>query len=120
MNNFYLTRRALLDIQDIYNYSLQNWGENKADEYVSNLYSDFNKVANKEELGELRKNRSAPFLMYPSGKHYIVYEPFKDGIIIITVLNQVRNIENIIQEFGFNFYNEIESLKSSINPHPTI
>jgi toxin ParE1/3/4 len=114
MNNFYFTRRALLDIQNIYSYSIENWGEDKADEYVSNLYKDFNKITNKIELGELRKERSNPFLMFPSGRHYIIYEPFKDGIIIITLLHQMRNIKNIIQEFGSTFYNEIQELKINI------
>ncbi len=114
MYKFYLTRRALLYIEGIFNYSLKNWGEIKADEYLSNLYKDLNRLANKNELGELRKFRSRPFLMYPSGKHYIVYEHFKDDIIIITVIHQVRNIENIINEFGSVFYNEIEFLKANI------
>lgn len=115
MNNFYFTRRALQDIQSIYEYSLQNWGELKANEYVEDFYKVFDKLANNVHFGELRKNRSIPFLMYPSGKHYIVYEPFKDGIIIITLLHQIRNIENILQEFGSTFYNEIELLKRDIN-----
>lgn len=114
MNNFYLTKRALQNLEEIYNYSLENWGENKADEYLSLIYNNFNKIANNANLGELRKKRSTPFLMFPSGKHYIVYEPFKDGIIIITVLHQVRNIESIVQEFGSSFYNEIEELKSQL------
>ncbi len=114
MSNFYLTRRALLDIRVIYAYSLENWGENKADEYVSNLYNDFNKITARTDIGEARKVRSNPFLMFPSGKHYIVYEPFKDGIIVITILHQVRNIENILQEFGSDFYNEIKNLKSEL------
>lgn len=115
MNKFYLTRRALLDIRVVYDYSLRHWGENRADEYVSSLYKDFNRVANNANLGKLRKNRSTPFLMYPSGRHYIVYEPFKDGIVVITVLHQVRNIESIMQEFGSIFENEINALKSEIS-----
>lgn len=111
MSDFYITRRAFLDLKGIYDYTIQQWGENKSNEYISNLYNDFEKIANNIELGELRKNRSEPFLMYPSGKHYVVYEAYKDGIIIITVLHQVRNIENIIQEFGSVFYREIQELK---------
>lgn len=112
MNSFYLTRRAFLDIQKIYNYSQENWGINKTDEYLSDLYKVFNKISSNTGLGELRKNRSTPFLMYPCRSHYIIYEPFSKGIIILTVINQVRNIENIVQEFGSTFYNEIEALKS--------
>lgn len=114
MKSFYLTKRAFTDIKKIYEYSQGKWGKNKADEYMKALYSNFNKITNSIELGELRKNRCIPFLMYPSGRHYIVYEPFKEGVIIITLIHQVRNIENIIQEFGSTFYNEIEELKANI------
>lgn len=114
MNNFYLTRRALLDIKTIYEYSLKTWGEKQAGEYTGALYSNFNKISNKPELGNLRKKRSTPFLMFPSGNHYIIYELFKDGIIIITVIHQVRNIENIVTEFGSVFYKEIEDLKAGL------
>lgn len=114
MTTFYLTRRAFVDIQTIYDYTQKNWSESKADEYVSKLYEDFQKVANNADLGKLRKERSEPFLMYPSGRHYIVYEPYKDGIIVITVLHQVRNIETIIQEFGSTFCSEIDALKFEI------
>jgi toxin ParE1/3/4 len=115
MNNFYLTRRAFTDIQKIYAYSQTQWGESKADQYIANIYKAFNKLANISNPGELRKTRSTPFLMYPCDRHYIVYETFNDGIIIITILHQVRNIENIIQEFGSTFFDEIESLKTDIN-----
>jgi plasmid stabilization system protein ParE len=114
MRHFYLTRRAFLDIQKIFDYTTEHWGDAQAESYVGMLYEDFQKIANKVELGKLRQVRSDPFLMYPSGKHYIVYEPYKDGIIIITILHQMRNIERIVQEFGSTFYNEIEALKKQI------
>ena len=114
MRYFHLTRRAFLDIQNIFDYTTEHWGYAQAESYVSKLYEDFQKIADKIELGKLRKERSDPFLMYPSGKHYIVYEPYKDGIIIITILHQVRNIEIIIQELGSTFHNEIEALKAQI------
>ena len=113
-NNFYLTRRAFLDIRNIYEYSVENWGSVKAGKYVAEVYQCFKKIADNADLGNLRKNRSEPFLMYPSGRHFIIYEPYKDGIIIITVINQVRNIENIVQEFGLAFYKEIKELRDLI------
>lgn len=114
MRHFYLTRRAFLDIQNIYDFTSEHWGDAQAESYVSTLYEDFQKIAYNIDLGKPRLERSDPFLMYPSGKHYIVYEPYKDGVIIITILHQMRNIETIIQEFGSTFYNEIEALKKQI------
>lgn len=114
MKNFYLTRRAFSDLQQIYDYTTEHWGDSQAEYYVVRLYEDFQKIAHNIEPGKFRQERSVPFLMYPSGRHYIVYEPYKGGIIIITILNQVKNIETIIQEFGLTFYNEIKYLKTQI------
>ncbi len=114
MANFYLVRRAFLDIQEIYDYSFERWGESTADQYIDNLYKTFEKISKTPELGDLRKSRSIPFLMFPAEKHYVVYEPFQDGIILITLLHQVRDIENIIQEFGSGFYDEISLLKNEM------
>jgi len=111
---FHLTKRAFEDIKNIFTYSGENWGEAQAKKYINALYSDFKKISDKTELGNSRKYRYEPFLMYPSGRHYIVYELFKDSIIIITVINQVRNIENIMIEFGSSFRIEIEELKAAL------
>ncbi len=113
-SNFYLTKRALLDIKYIFKYTFDNWSENQAKQYIKELYSSFQKLAATQDLGNLRKYRCEPFLMYPANKHYVIYEPFNDGIIIITITNQVRNIENIVIEFGSTFQNEIEELKNNL------
>lgn len=108
-NNFYFTKTAFSDLNDIFEYSTKNWGEPQAKKYISALYFDFQKIANDTGISNLRKYRSEPFLMYPSNKHYVIYKPIDGGIIIITVINQVRNIEGIMLEFGSKFQNEIEN-----------
>lgn len=51
-----------------------------------------------------------PFLMYPSGRHFIIYKKVHEKIIIVTILHQVRNIENILFELSEQVTSEIEEV----------
>ena len=114
MPNFHLTKNAFIEIEEIYTTSVDRWGENVAEQYINDLYQSFQKIADDPELGNLRKARSTPFLMYPAREHFVIYEKYKKDIIIVTVLHQVRDIENIIQELGSPFIEEIRKLKKSL------
>lgn len=114
MADFYLTRRAALDLKEIYAYSVEKWGKPIAEQYLQKLYAGLQKAADHPESGQGRKNRSAPFLIIPAEKHFVVYEPFKDGVIIITVLHQVRDIEGIIGNLAPDFLREIKALQRKI------
>lgn len=114
MSNFHLTRRAFMDIEDIYETSVKHWGENVARQYIGDLYQSFKQIANNPELGELRKARSEPFFMSPARKHFVIYEKYKKDIIVVTVLHKVRDIESITRELGSSFTEEIRQLRKSL------
>ena len=110
MQKFYFTPRSYLNIEEIYHLSKISWGPKTADQYIEGLYKTFAIIAKNPELGNLRKLRSEPFLIYPSRKHFIVYERISHGIVIITILHQARNIERIIRDFGSDFAEEIKEI----------
>lgn len=110
MNKFFLTKTALKDMKNIYDYSLKEWGEVQASKYLESLYDDFKLLANNKNLGKQKYN--LPFFIYPSCRHSIVYQPHQNGIFVITVLNQLRDIEGFLREFGKELENEIVSLIS--------
>ena len=111
MSGYYLTRHAAHDLQDIYGRSVETWGERVANEYLEAVYGVFEMLAKSPELGQARRERSNPFLMYPANKHFVIYDTFPQGTIIVTLLHQVRRIENIIQKLDSAFFIEIDELK---------
>ena len=110
-----MTRRAAFDLQDIYGGSVEKWGGSVAGEYIEAVYGVFEQIANNPELGRLRRKRSGPFLMVPAKKHFVIYDTFPKGIIIVTLLHQVRNIESIIEDLGPSFVAEITALKKQLH-----
>jgi len=111
---FLLTRNAALDLRRIHARSRREWGEDVADRYLADLYADMGEAATNPEKGRLRQYRSAPFLMVPARQHFVIYDIVPQGIVVLTVQHQVRNIENLIAELTPSFRAEVERLKRKV------
>jgi len=109
----HLTRRAARDLRDIHAHSTVRWGQARADTYLGDLYAVFARIAANPGLGRLRARRAAPFLMVPSGRHFVVYDLLADRLMILTVLHQVRDIERIIAALEPEFLSEIAALRGA-------
>ena len=111
---FYLTRQATRMLRDIHVRSTEQWGETTADRYMDEIYVVLNKIAANPDIGKLRKPRSMPFSMAPAGKHFVVYDRFDKGIVVLTLLHQHRDVEHIIADMEPSFLAEIEALKKKL------
>lgn len=111
---FHLTRRAALDLRNIYARSCREWGENIADRYMAELYAAMGRAAADPDVGRLRQHRSMPFLMVPAQKHFVIYDRLPEGIAILTLLHQVRDIESVIGTLTPAFLDELERLKRQV------
>ena len=109
---FHLTRRAVLDLRNIYERSRREWGEATADSYMADLYAVMSKAAANPDSGLLRQHRTAPFLMLPARQHFVIYDRIPQGIAILTLLHQVRDIEGLIADLSPTFLQEVEKLKA--------
>lgn len=105
-----LTRTAALDLRRIHAQSCREWGEVVADRYLADLYVAMRLVAANPERGGLRQCRSAPFLMVPARRHFVIYDRVPQGIAVLTVQLQVRDIEALIAELTPAFHAEVERL----------
>jgi plasmid stabilization system protein ParE len=109
--HFFLTRRAAIDLRSIHARSRREWGEEIADRYIADLYAVMQKAATDTEAGRLRQHRSAPFLMIPVQRHFVIYDIIPRGIAVLTLLHQARDIETLITELTPRFLAEVERLK---------
>jgi toxin ParE1/3/4 len=112
---FYLTRHAARMLRDIHAQSSERWGETTANRYMDEIYAALRKIAANPDLGKLRKPRSIPFSMVPVGKHFVVYDRFEKGVVVLTLLHRHRDIEHIIAVMKPDFFAEIEAVKKSMN-----
>lgn len=108
---FLLTRTAARDLRRIHARSRREWGEDVADRYLADLYAAMRDAAANPDKGRLRMQRSAPFLMIPARQHFVLYDLMPQGIVVLTVQHQVRDIETLITELTPAFRAEVERLK---------
>jgi plasmid stabilization system protein ParE len=108
---FLLTRNAALDLRRIHTRSRREWGEDVADQYLADLYAVMGVAAANPGKGRLRQYRSTRFLMVPARQHFVIYDLVPQGIAVLTIQHQVRDIETLIAELTPAFHAEVERLK---------
>lgn len=82
---FLLTRNAALDLRRIHTRSRREWGDDVADQYLADLYAAMGIAAANPEKSRLRQ-------------HFVIYDLVPQGIAVLTVQHQVRDIETLIAE----------------------
>lgn len=117
---FLLTRNAALDLRRIHARSRREWGDDVADRYIADLYATMADAAATPGKGRRRQRRSMPFLMVSARQHYVIHDLVPQGIAVLTVQYQVRDIETLIAEPTPAFHAEVERLKRKTRsrPHP--
>ncbi len=85
MSEFFLTRRANIDLLNNEDYSFRKWGEDQTELYMNDLYQSFKDITKQPVAGRLRHDRSFPFYMAPARLHFAIFKPVETGIIIATV-----------------------------------
>jgi len=71
--NYKLTPEALSDLEDIWNYTAENWGVDQAVTYIDGLNSTFMLLADSPEMSRVRTELSPPVHIHTHEKHMIVY-----------------------------------------------
>ena len=92
MTKILLTARALDDIQEIYDYSLAEWGKKTASKYIKSFEDAF--LLLQENTGLLRQNRkiSSRFRVYAVQKHYIICDIINDTVVVLTLRHTSMNL----------------------------
>lgn len=111
---FFLARRAALDLRSIHTRSRREWGEDVAGRYIADLYAAMRKAAANPEAGRPRQHCSAPFLMIPAQRHFVIYDIIPQGIAVLTIQHQVRSVETLIADLAPALLAEVERLKRGV------
>lgn len=87
MSKYQLSKAAQLDLSDIADYTIEQFGIRQSRIYKDGLISCFEDLAIKPELGRVYfLDSSKELLRYRFKSHLIFYQETNDGIFIIRVL----------------------------------
>ncbi|MDW3208250.1 MAG: type II toxin-antitoxin system RelE/ParE family toxin [Reichenbachiella sp.] len=114
----YFTDRALEDIQEIYDYSVTEWGERTALKYLQGFEEIFSLL--RENIGLLKKNDkiSFRFKVYPVQKHFLICDILDDTIYILSVLHTSLNLWDRLKDLEPALNEEVLTLMKKINRQP--
>ncbi len=79
-----LTRQAKSDIKAIYHYTVENFGDEQAREYLDGLEYSFDLLTDNPKMGRLLEGEVRRYV-YKS--HLVYYETREDLLVIIRIRN---------------------------------
>ncbi|MDX9852768.1 MAG: type II toxin-antitoxin system RelE/ParE family toxin [Tenuifilaceae bacterium] len=99
MAKFRLTNKAVYDLTQIWNYTVDKWSEKQADKYYLMLIDNCNEVACNPELGKNYLGVTENLLGFKAGRHIIFYRIIEeDEVEIIRILHEQMDLKNRIIE----------------------
>ncbi|GAA4791488.1 hypothetical protein GCM10023231_19270 [Olivibacter ginsenosidimutans] len=114
MTKIHLTSRALDDIQDIYDYSLDEWGEQTALKYIKAFEDAFSLLQAHKGLLKINKKISSKFRVYPIQKHYLICDIVDDNIFVLTIRHVSMNLLERLKELEPGLDEEARALYERI------
>jgi toxin ParE1/3/4 len=97
MANYHFTRRAINDLVEIWDYTVEVWSKNQAEKYYNLIIASCRDLANNPKLGKPYEILSLDVLGYRCGEHIIFYrEITKNEIEIERVLHGMMDLKSKI------------------------
>jgi toxin ParE1/3/4 len=97
MAKFYLTNKAVEDLETIWDYTVATWSENQAEIYYSLLINSCQELANNPNLGKSYDVVVNDVLGFKTGQHLIFYQIISENEIeIIRFLHGMMDLKNYL------------------------
>lgn len=87
-----LRQLAENDLEEIWLYSLQEWGIEQADKYIRALLARFDWLSENPLIGKSRKDIKPGYYSFPEGSHVIFYTLTHYGIDVIGIPHQRMDV----------------------------
>lgn len=100
MSKYVIFKPADETLDEVWQYSLENWGQKKAEEYIEGLFATIQKAASREILWRsLFKQTSLDTQFVKYQRHYIFFRELEDDLIgVISIIHEKRNIVSVLEK----------------------
>ena len=99
MVKYELTNKAVSDLNDIWEYTVEKWSEKQADKYYDMLLDSCQDIANNPTLGKNYEGVKNELFGFKVNKHVIFYRILKNRPIEITrILHGRMDLKNRVKE----------------------
>lgn len=91
-DGYRLTPRALADLDDIADFTIEKWGAEQLESYLGALRDRFEKLAGNPTLGRERDDIQPGYRSFPEGSHVVFYVIDGDFINIIGIPHKSMDV----------------------------
>ena len=99
MARYRLTKKAIEDLNGIWEYTFDNWSERQADRYYDTLIDSCQDIADNPELGKNYRDVALDLFGFKVNRHIIFYRKLIDEPIEITrILHERMDLKNRMGE----------------------
>tara|TARA_R110002111_G_scaffold246894_1_gene309693 strand:- start:31 stop:330 length:300 start_codon:yes stop_codon:yes gene_type:complete len=99
MAEFKLTKKAIEDLDKIWNYTFDKWSETQADKYYAMLISNCAEIANNSDLGKSYEGITPNLRGVKANRHIIFFRKMEDSHLeIIRILHGRMDLKKRIKE----------------------
>jgi len=96
MSNIALSPRAKLDLSEIWDYTLSQWGADQAEKYVRELWSAMENAASDPTKSVDIRDVRRDYRKSRAGSHVIFFKFTDDGIDVVRILHQRMDFERYL------------------------
>lgn len=99
MAKYYLTKKAIEDLSNIWDYTFEEWSEQQADRYYQMLIGNFNEISQNPDLGKNYTDIVSSLFGFKAGKHVIFYRKLSSKEVEITrILHEMMDLKRRIKD----------------------
>jgi len=92
INKYILSQEADFDLEEIFEYTYEEFGLNQAIKYLSDIDEIFIKIVNTPQIGRTRNELIKGLYSMPIGMHVVFYRILTDHVRIVRVLYGGRDL----------------------------
>jgi len=92
---YFLSADAEEDLQDIYLYTDDVWGQRQARLYLTRLYDLFDHLGRNPAMGRSRPEIGEGIRSFPHGAHIVFFMKWEDEVAIVRVLHGSMDIDSL-------------------------
>ena len=85
---------AYRDIEEIFDYTLENWSYNQAVKYVALIDDCINDIAQEKLIGKNYIHSSCDYKTIKTGRHIIFYSFQDKSCIVVRILHEKMDFDN--------------------------
>src|SRR5690554_7311165 len=96
MAKYHLTNKAISDLLNIWDYTVETWSKRQAEKYYNQLIATCKQIAENPKIGKEYYEVKTELLGLKTGRHIVFYETIDKEVKIIRILHERMDLENRI------------------------